>query len=257
MRTQKRSIWIPGLVLLAMMFLNASLPAIASSATASASTPSASAKEAATPTAAQRARTRVEDRAAKESVEEDSEVNIYRHSSMVKTLAHMFGLSTEVTARIFEIINFIILAAAILWFVLRALPKALRNRSEHIQKDLVNARQATEDASRRLQDVEQRLSRLDGEIASLKAQAEQQTVNDEARIRAAMEEEKERLVHAAEQEITSVSANAQRRLKTLAADLIVEYAAHHVSLDSDTDRSLIHSFVSELSSNGHKGEGRN
>jgi len=200
---------------------------------------------------------RVEDRAAEESASADSEVNVYRHSAMVHTLAHMFGLSTETTARIFEVINFLILAVAVLWFVMRALPKTLRSRKERIQKNLQEAHIATEDANRRLQDVEQRLARLDSEIDALKHQAEHETSVDEARIRASMEEEKQRLIHAAEQEIQSVGANAQRRLKALAADLIVEYASHNVSLQPDADRSLISSFVSELGNKNRGSEGRN
>ena len=192
-----------------------------------------------------------------ESSSADNEVNVYRHSPMVHTLARMFGLSTETTARIFEVVNFLMLAVAVFWFVLRLLPKALCSRRERIQKDLQQARIATEDANRRLQDVEQRLARLDSEIGALQHQAEHETTADEARIRASMDEEKQRLVHAAEQEIQSVGANGQRRLKALAADLIVEYASQHVSLQVDEDRSLVSSFVAELDSKNRNGEGRN
>ncbi len=202
------------------------------------------------------AQARVEDRAVEEFAAEDNGVNVYRHSTMVHAFARVFGLSVETTARIFEGLNFLILAVAVLWFVVRALPRALRSRAERIQKNLQEARLATDDANRRLQDVEQRLARLDTEISSLKSQAEQETVVDEARIRASMEEAQQRLVHAAEQEIASVGANAQRRLKTLAADLILEYATHHVSLDTDADRSLVRNFVSELGDKG-RSAGRN
>ncbi len=137
------------------------------------------------------------DKAAAESASDDNEVNVYRHAPMVHTFARLSGLPVETTARIFEFINFLILAIAVLWFVARALPKALRGRSERIQKNLVDARVATEDANRRLQDVEQRLAKLDSEIAGMKAQAEKETAADEIRIRALMDEEQQRLVHAA------------------------------------------------------------
>ncbi len=193
------------------------------------------------------------DKAAAESASDDNAVNVYRHAPMVHTFARISGLPVETTARIFEFINFLILAIAVLWFVARALPKALRGRSARIQKNLVDARVATEDANRRLQDVEQRLAKLDTEIAGMKAQAEKETAADEIRIRTLMDEEQQRLVHAAEQEVLSVSANAQRRLKTLAADLILQYATQHVSVDTEADRSLVKSFVAELGSKGRKG----
>ncbi len=176
----------------------------------------------------------------------EDEVNVYRHSPMVQTLARLFGQKVETTARIFEFLNFLILAVAVLWFVARALPKALRGRAERIQKNLQDARRATEDASRRLQDVEQRLSRLDSEIAAIRTQAESQTLADEARIHAAMEEEKLRLIRAAEQEVQSASVSEQRRIQALAAGLICESAKRHLTLDADADRALVQSFVAEL-----------
>jgi F-type H+-transporting ATPase subunit b len=188
---------------------------------------------------------------------EDNDVNIYRHSPMVQSIAHLLRLPVETTARIFEALNFLVLAFAILWFVLRALPKMLRERAERIQRDLQNARKATEDAQQRLQDVEQRLARLDAEIADLKSQAERETVTDEARIRAAMEAEQQRMVHAAEQEVLSTSANAQRRLKLLAADLIVQYATQHVAPSTDVDHLLVRNFVSDIDKKDGKGGGAN
>lgn len=219
-------------------------------------TPAAAAQASATQTSSAQASPNAS-KAQKESADDDSAVNVYRHSPMVHTFSHMMGMPTELTARIFEVVNFLILAVAVLWFVARALPKALRGRAARIQKNLLDARQATDDANRRLQDVEQRLAKLDIEIASMKTQAERETAADEARIRAAMEEERVRLVHAAEQEILSVGANAQRRLKTLAADLILDYASHHVSLDADADRALVQSFVTELGNKGRRSKGMN
>ena len=269
-RSQRYSFRPSCVILLAGIFLSSSLTAIASSTTASASSaqtaaPAVESAEQPKSSILERHEEAFEaiknrkpdrDQAAYAAESADNAVNVYRHSPMVHSIAHLFKLSVEATARIFEAINFLILAIAVLWFLARALPKALRSRSERIQKDLQEARLATEDAARRLQDVEQRLGRLDAEIDSLKSKAEQETLTDEARIHASMEEEKARLIHAAEQEIQSVGANAQRRLKTLAADLIVEYASHHASLDTAADRSIVRSFVSELDSKGRGGEER-
>jgi F-type H+-transporting ATPase subunit b len=186
----------------------------------------------------------------------EDEVNVYRHSPMVQTLAHLFGQKVETTARIFEFVNFLILAIAVLWFLARALPKALRGRAERIQKNLQEARRATEDASRRLQEVEQRLSRLDEEIAAMRMQTEGQTAADEARIRAAMEAEKMRLVRAAEQEVQSASVSEQRKIQALAAGLIYESARKNLTLDAEADRALVQGFVAELDSKAN-GKGVN
>lgn len=255
-----------GIFFLSAVFLSVSIPAAAFSATVPSSrtapppTAAAPSTPASTAMAAQHpAETTgpAPEQANSKTHSEDNDVNIYRHSPMVQSIAHLLRLPVETTARIFEAFNFLILAFAIFWFVLRALPKMLRERAERIQRDLQNARKATEDAQQRLQDVEQRLARLDAEIADLKSQAERETATDEARIRAAMEAEQQRMVHAAEQEVLSTSANAQRRLKSLTADLIVQYATQHVAPSTDVDHLLVRNFVSAIDKKEGKDGGAN
>jgi F-type H+-transporting ATPase subunit b len=52
---------------------------------------------------------------------------------------------------------------------MKVLPKTFRNRSTAIQKHLVDARTATEEATARLSSVEDRLSKLDDQIAAMRA----------------------------------------------------------------------------------------
>ncbi|HET9087720.1 MAG TPA: ATP synthase F0 subunit B [Acidobacteriaceae bacterium] len=172
----------------------------------------------------------------------------YRHAPMVRSIAHALGLSTEVAARIFESLNFLILLVAVVWFLARLLPRTLRNRKERIQNEIELARAATEDANRRLADVEQRLSRLDEEIHSVQVQAQQETAAEEQRLRAALEEEKHRIVAAAENEVNAASANAQRQLKNLTAELVIEHARRGMAVNAETDRLLVDAFVTELPS---------
>ena len=86
---------------------------------------------------------------------------VYRHSEMVKKVGAMFGMNPEQAATSFEIFNFAILAILLLWLLAKTLPKTFRNRSGVIQKQLVDARTATEEAAARLSGVEARLSKLD------------------------------------------------------------------------------------------------
>jgi F-type H+-transporting ATPase subunit b len=194
----------------------------------------------------------MEQRKLDEPEAEDGE-NVYRHSPMVHTLAHLFGLSTEITARIFEGINFVILMAAVLWFALRKLPTTLRNRAERIQRELAEARSASEEARRRLDAVEQRLSRLDQEIAAIQAQAERETVAEEQRLQAVLEEEKRKIVEAASREVAAIGANAQRQLKVLAAELVIEHARRQISVSVETDRALVSEFVATLAQSKNGG----
>ncbi|MHB8301953.1 MAG: F0F1 ATP synthase subunit B family protein [Acidobacteriaceae bacterium] len=189
--------------------------------------------------------------------EAQDNANVYRHSAMVQSLAHVFGLSTESMARIFESLNFLILMAAVVWFLARSLPKTLRTRRERIQNDIQQARVATEDANRRLADVEQRLARLDDEIQAMQVQTEQETAAEEQRLRAAMQEEKRRIVDAASQEVTVASMSAQRRLKNLAAELVIEHARRRISVSAANDRILVADFLADTATTKRTGGGVN
>src|SRR5260370_29373652 len=92
--------------------------------------------------------------------QEVDENDTYLHSPSVRKLGAMVGLNAEQAATAFTIANFIVLAALVGWFLLKTLPKTFRDRNTAIQKDLVDARTATEEASARLSSGEERLSRL-------------------------------------------------------------------------------------------------
>lgn len=184
--------------------------------------------------------------------------NLYRHSSNVQAVARFLGWPTETTSRLFEIFNFIVLIVGIIWLLARLLPKALRARSERIRAELERARIATDDAKRRLAAVEERLSRLDGEIDGIRAQAEQETAIEEKRLRAAIENEKQSILDAASQDIAAATKNAQSLLKHLAADLVIERAKHEITVTSATDQSLVQKFLSDLGEqNKHSNNGVN
>jgi F-type H+-transporting ATPase subunit b len=194
------------------------------------------------PTPAQQARASTAKAEHMDAPETNSDIEQYRHSSMVQAIARLTGLSPETTAQIFEDLNSGILIFAFAFFLFKFVPGFLRRRSETIQKDLSLARTATEDANRRLAQVEARLSRLGSEIEAIRQQAERDSLEDEKRIAAALEAERERIVASAEQEISAAQAAAQRELKKFAADLAVDSALHRIQLSADTDRALIRDF---------------
>ncbi len=164
----------------------------------------------------------------------------------MRAIAHYGHVSTETAAQIFEDLNSAVLLIAIAWALFKFVPKMFRNRSEKLQKELVEARLATDDANRRLAEVEARMLRLDSEVDSIRQQMERESVEDEKRIHAAMEAERERIVASAEQEITATQAAAQRDLKKFAADLAIDNAMRRVQLSSDTDRALVREFGKSL-----------
>jgi F-type H+-transporting ATPase subunit b len=180
----------------------------------------------------------------------------YLHSPSVRKLGAALGLNPSQAATAFTVANFLVLAVLVGWFLSRTLPKAFRNRTTAIQKGLVDARAATEEASARLSIVEERLGKLDSEIAALRAQAEKDSARDHERILAAVEEDKQKILATAEQEIASATALAQRQIQQYAAELAIDQAARKLVINAETDRILIQSFARRLTGDDSK-EGKN
>jgi F-type H+-transporting ATPase subunit b len=161
-------------------------------------------------------------------------------------MASHLHISVETAAKAFEDINSGILILLIATFLVRKVPALYRKRRETIQAALVDARSATEQANERLSAVEERLSRLDTEIEAIRQQAERDVLQDEARIKQALEDERRRIVESAQHEIDSAGVAAQRRLKQFAAELAIERATRDLHLTPETDRLLVSDFGKNL-----------
>ncbi len=190
--------------------------------------------------------------AAAQKSEKNTEENpdVYRHSSAVQAIARMLHVDVETAARIFEYLNFAVIFLAIVIPLAKGLPKAFRKRTETIQKQLQDARSATEEANSRLSSVEQRLAKLDEEIGAIRRQVEQDSAADEARIKSSIEEERKRIVDSAGQEIEAASLAARRELKRVAAELAVDRAIGRLVLTPEADRRLVGEFARDLGKDG-------
>lgn len=178
--------------------------------------------------------------------EERDEAYEFSHSEAVQKFGRLMGLSTDAAATWFEIFNFAILLFGVGYGLLKTLPKTFRARSTAIQKQLADARTATEEANARLNSVEARLSKLDDQIAGMRSQAEAHSAQDEKRIRAGVEEEKAKILAAAEAEIHTATAMARREIQKFAAELAIEQAARKLVVTAETDRLLVESFARQL-----------
>jgi F-type H+-transporting ATPase subunit b len=178
--------------------------------------------------------------------ETHAQLEAFRHSDAVKSLAQHLHLSVETTARIIEDLNSAIIIGLILWLVLRFVPRALRKRNENLQKRLMEARLAAAEANERLAVVEERLSKLGVEIEAIREQTERDSINDEKRIQESLETERQRIVASAEQEISAAGAAAQRDLRKFAASLAVNRARQEIHLSLEDDGKLIRTFGDNL-----------
>lgn len=199
-----------------------------------------------TPKATTVASEKKQEAASEKKQEAKDESEEYRHSATVQKLGGMLGLKPEAAATVFTLLNLLVLATGVGYTLLKMLPKAFRGRSSAIQKDLVSARTATEEASARLGSVEARLAKLDDQIAAMRVEAETASKRDELRIKASVEDEKARIVAAAEAEIGAATALARREIQSYAAGLAIEHAARRLQVTAETDRLLIENFANKL-----------
>lgn len=186
--------------------------------------------------------------------ETEEQHNEYLYSPSVQWFAKKIGWSVKTTALIFENLNSWILLIAIFYFLFRALPRTFRRRSEQLSKDLVEARQVSEDSKVRLAAIEERLSHLDSEIEAFRKRSEREAVEEQRRMHDALEEERKRIVHSAEVEIEAASAMAQRNLRRYAAELAVGQVRSNLKVGVDRDRVLVAEFAKSVGGNPKGGQ---
>ncbi len=182
--------------------------------------------------------------------QEEQEHGFLVNGPIVKWAAKTTGLSTDATARIFLVLNFAIIFFALAIPLGKLFPKIIRKRSQTLVHSIQTAREATEDANARLSAVEAKLAGLDDEIKKFRAQVEQESLEDEARIKSTLAEESARIVQSAEQEIGVAAAQAKRGLRNFAADLAIEQATRQMVLSPETDRALIAEFIGDVAKGG-------
>jgi F-type H+-transporting ATPase subunit b len=161
-----------------------------------------------------------------------------------------FGVGPDTSYLISLALNFGGLALFFYILLKSKLPQMFRDRTTLIQKALKEAHAASAEASRRLGDIEARLAKLDAEVSEMKAAAEGESATEEERLRGAAEEDKRKVVDAAEAEIAAIARTARHELKGFAASLAVDLASRKIKVDDRTDQALVREFVTHLGKDG-------
>jgi F-type H+-transporting ATPase subunit b len=188
--------------------------------------------------------------ASNEAAAEGDEHAEFKESPSVKMVARITGLSLKAAYWVLISINFLIIAVLIGLALKKNLPSMFRSRTEMIRKSMDEARVASEDANKRLGQIESRLSKLDTEIAEIRRAAEANAASEEVRIRAAAEEDRKKIIETTEQEIAAATRAARRELKAYTADLAVSLAERQINVDQKTDEALVSNFVGQLGKGG-------
>jgi len=184
--------------------------------------------------------------AAGEDKEEKDDKGEFKRSPSVHAIAKKLGISIETASLISFLFNFAVIAGIIVWATRKYLPGAFSARTAAIQKAMQDAQKASEEARRRLAEIESRLMKLDVEIGMMRDSAEKEAAAEEARIQAAAEDDSRKMLESAQQEIAAAAKAARRELTAYAADLAVGLAQKQIRVDAATDQSLVRNFAGQL-----------
>jgi F-type H+-transporting ATPase subunit b len=178
--------------------------------------------------------------------EEKDEMEEFKRSASVQLISRLTGLNLQRAYWLSVVFNFVVIAGALFWAGRKFLPGLFRDRTAAIQKAMQEARKASEEAQRKLADIESRLMKLDAEIGTIRDAAEKEGLAEAERIRRAAEEDARKIVASAEQEIAAAAKAARRKLTAYAADLAVGLAQKQIHVDATTDQALVRGFAGQM-----------
>jgi F-type H+-transporting ATPase subunit b len=147
-----------------------------------------------------------------------------------------------------RLFNFALLAGGLVYFLKTPIANYLASRSEQIRADLVNAAATRESATRELAAIDARMKGLPAELEALKTRGKEEIAAEQARIKAAADTERQRLVEQARLEIAQQTRAARRDLQEYAATLAVDVAKARLSAEmTDADQSrLVDRYVAQV-----------
>jgi F-type H+-transporting ATPase subunit b len=156
--------------------------------------------------------------------------------------------AVERATEIFKWINFAIVAGVLVWVFGKLLPPVFRKKAEAISSAITNATNAKAAADAQLRDAETRLANLQKEVAELRAYAKRESIAEVERLRAATQNDGQKIAAAARAEIEAAERAARLELKALAANLAVDGAESLIAkqLTPQAQESLISNFVKSL-----------
>jgi F-type H+-transporting ATPase subunit b len=156
--------------------------------------------------------------------------------------------TTERANEIFKWINFAIVAGLIAWVFLKLTPPFFRKNAENISSAITKATAAKAEADRQLRDAEQKLARLEQEVAQLRVTAQREAAAEAERLRAITQSDMQKVGLAGKAEIEAAERAARLELKAIAANLAVDGAESLLvkQLTPQAQESLVAAFVKNL-----------
>ncbi|MDT7807352.1 MAG: F-type H+-transporting ATPase subunit b [Acidobacteriota bacterium] len=154
----------------------------------------------------------------------------------------------ELLPTIAKLVNLLLFASLMYYFLRRPIKEAFRARQESIRNELLRAEEERDAAVAKLEEVEGRLARLDAEVEAIRANAQREAADERARVERATEEEMRKIREQARREIESAAKTARAELRAFTAEQSVKLAEELIRRDirPEDDAHLVREYVEEL-----------
>jgi F0F1-type ATP synthase membrane subunit b/b' len=167
-------------------------------------------------------------------------------SPTVRRLAHVARLSPDTTFQLCCCLNFFLMVALLFWKGWPFLIASFEARSKSIRRAIDEAQHLSEEAQKRLAEVERRWAQLDFEIAAIQGRAEAQMRNEEQILSTRTTEDIRQIMEYTKFEIDWAAKQARGELKAFVAGLAVSLARKSIRIDERSDQELVEGFLEGL-----------
>lgn len=151
---------------------------------------------------------------------------------------------------LWKFVNLFVFVGILLYILTRKVKigEAFKSRRENIKLELQRAQQERDAALAKLKEVEERLARLDSEVATIQQQSQREAAAERERIAKSTEVELAKLGEQAKREIESAGKAARHGLRVYAAEASVRMAEGIIrrEMRPEDDVRLISRNVDEL-----------
>jgi F0F1-type ATP synthase membrane subunit b/b' len=138
---------------------------------------------------------------------------------------------------IWQIANLAAFLGLLVYFVARPITEGFRKKQLEVEERLRQARERRAEAARFETEIRERMTRLEGEIADIRAQGQADGEAEKTALAARADQEAERVRRESQGEIERRLASAREELTQAAADLVASTAREQVRREmTDEDR---------------------
>lgn len=154
---------------------------------------------------------------------------------------------------VFRWLQFLAVFGGAGYLIARRAPAYFRQRAETIVASITESTRLKHEAEQRLREAEERLGRLDQDLAALRSAAQQDWAVEAERIRQAARDEAQKIERAGQAEIAATERAARVELKAMAARLATDRAEALLlqRITPETQAAILRTFVEQLSRSAH------